>query len=243
MSLPSQIIKDIRVLHTAKGRKAANLCIAEGERTVFTLINAGWKPAHIYTVEDTYLLTNGFTPSSPCTMVSTSIMERISPSSTPSGILAVFPIPPTPLVSQLGAGLVLAQVADPGNMGTLIRSCTAFGYRSVVVVAGCDPFSPKVIQATAGAIAHVTLFRWTWAELLAHKGDLSLCALVAQGGKRPEEVPLSKTLLVVGNEAHGIYAPWIADCDAAMTLPMHGQIESLNAAVAGSIALYIGSLN
>lgn len=175
-------------------------------------------------------------------MVSTSIMERISPSSTPSGILAVFPIPPKPAASQVGAGLVLAQVADPGNMGTLIRSCAAFGYRSVVVVGGCDPFSPKVIQATAGSIAHVTIFRWSWSELLAHKGDLSLCALVAQGGKSPKEVPLLQTLLVVGNEAHGISSEWITDCDAAITLPMCGEIESLNAAVAGSIALYIGSL-
>jgi TrmH family RNA methyltransferase len=244
MSLPSQTIKDICSLHASKGRKSSNMFLAEGTRTVFSLIQSNWRPVHVYIVHDKQELMDDIDTAIPCTLVSEKTMERISASSTPSGILAIFKMPPNPPAEKLSSGLVLAAVSDPGNMGTLIRSCAAFGYKSVIVVEGCDPFSPKVIQSTAGALANITLFRWTWADLVAHKNDFSLCALVLQGGKNSAEIKsvIGKTLLVVGNEAHGIQEEWLANCDTTMTLSMNGHVESLNAAVAGSIALYMCSL-
>lgn len=244
MSLSSQTIKDICSLHASKGRKAVNMFIAEGTRTVFTLIESHWRPMHVYIVQDKQELMDSIDKAVPCTLVSEKTMERISATSTPSGILAIFKIPASKSPEKLSSGLVLAGVSDPGNMGTLIRSCAAFGYTSLVVVEGCDPFSPKVVQSTAGALAQVTLFRWTWAELMAYKKNFSLCALVSQKGNTPATIAanIATTLLVVGNEAHGIKPEWLADCDTTMTLPMTGNVESLNAAVAGSLALYTCSL-
>ncbi len=228
--------KEICALHKPKGREEAQQFIAEGLRTVTTLITSGYMPYAVYVTEayDISSLPASVTP----TYVSQQTMDRITASTTASGILAVFPIPANPPATELTSGLVLAQIADPGNMGTLIRSCAAFGYSSVVVVEGCDPFSPKVVQATAGTLAQVKIFQWTWQELLKNKSDFNLCALQAHKGKKPESLDLSSPLLVVGNEANGIPAEWVKTCDSLLSLPTSGEVESLNAAIAGSIALY-----
>lgn len=242
MALTAHTIRQIRSLHTARGRSTAGLFIAEGLRTVTTFIDAGFRPQALYLANDTIELASKLPPHLSYETIPARQMESISTSNTPSGVLALFALPAEPSLSQLSEGLVLANVSDPGNVGTLIRSAVAFGYKTVIVIEGCDPYSPKVIQATAGSLAHLRLFRLSWSELLKHKKDLSLCALVARDGKKPNDLNLKKSLLVVGNEAHGIPESWIADCDTHLTLPMRGDVESLNAAVAGSIALFLGSL-
>lgn len=113
------------------------------------------------------------------------------------------------------------------------------GYKNVIIVQGCDPWSPKVIQASAGTIALVSIIQCSWEELIAKKGSTKLCALVVKDGYKPEDLDLKKSLLVVGNEAQGLPEAWIGQCEQKMTIPMPGNTESLNAAVAGSIALYL----
>jgi TrmH family RNA methyltransferase len=110
--------------------------------------------------------------------------------------------------------------------------------QSVLVIDGVDIWHPKVVQASAGALAYVTIKHCSWQELSAHKGDRKLYALTVSGGVSPEAVNADQVLLVVGNEAHGIPDHAVALCDGSITIPMPGNTESLNAAVAGSIALY-----
>jgi len=241
MALTAQTIKFIRSLHTPKGRSEHKLFLAEGIRTVTAFIEAGFTHQGLYICSTKPALMSQLPPSLSYQPIPERQMETISTSSTPSGILALFHIPHPPELSTLGEGLVLANVMDPGNVGTLIRSAASFGYKTVVVIEGCDPYSPKVVQATAGALATVNLFQLSWDQLIKHKRNLSLCALVAREGKRPQELTLTNTLLVVGNEAHGIPETWIAQCDTRLTLPMKGTTESLNAAIAGSIALFLAS--
>ncbi len=234
----AESIKYVRILHTAKGRSEEQCFIAEGLRTVLSFIKAGYAPIELYATES---IINRLDTTIGYTLVSTQTMERMSASSTPSGILAIFAMPQNPDPQTLTSGLVMAEISDPGNMGTLIRSCAAFGFSSVVIINGCDPFNPKVIQATAGSLPYVSLFRWTWQELLEHKKDLQLCALEPQKGKPAHALQLKNTLLIVGNEAHGIDPEWLKKCDSLLTLPINHEIESLNAAIAGSIALFLAS--
>ena len=165
-------------------------------------------------------------------------MKKMSTVATPSGFLGLFEIPAPPAPQQLTAGLVLAQISDPGNMGTLIRTAIACGVTSIVIVEGVDPWSAKVIQSSAGTISWIHVFEFDWQTLIDHKKDLQLCALVVSEGIMPTELNPTKSLLVVGNEAHGIPSQWQQHCDQLVTLPMPGKTESLNAAIAGSIALY-----
>jgi len=236
------LIKKIVALHQTKQRKTARQFIAEGTRTCSTLINAGYLPITLYVVDTMLDYAKKFIDKEKIIFVDATVMKKISTATTPSGLLGLFPIPPTPKLGQLAPGLVLAQINNPGNMGTLIRSAAAMNKTSIVIVEGVDPWSPKVIQATAGSIALINIFQFTWEELMHNKGSLRLCALVVFHGKKPHKIDLSNTLLVIGSEAQGIPQNWLNNCDEKLILPMPGIVESLNAAVAGSIALYLSTI-
>ena len=237
-SLQNDEIKEIVKLHDNRGRQKAQWFIAEGFRTINTLKTAKTELVQLYVTESMLAQAQKIASDNYITLVSDQVLKKISPSVSPSGLLAIFKIPQAASAHLLSHGIVLAQISDPGNMGTLIRTCAAMNVKTVVIVEGADSYSPKVIQASAGTIAHVHIFQWTWHELLEHKGKLKLYALVVQGGKKLETADSKHALLVVGNEAQGLPEQWVADCDNTLTIAMPGHTESLNAAVAGSIALY-----
>ncbi len=238
-SRSNQQIKEVYGLRQAKERKKQQQFIAEGLRACTTLINSNIDLIQLYVLDEVLDNIKPLVSNEYITIVNSPVMEKISQATTPSGIVGVFAIPQSPLPSTLTWGLVLAQMNNPGNVGTLIRSCAAMNVSSIVIVEGVDPWHPKVVQASAGFIGNINIFQLTWHELLANKKDLKLCALVITGGKTPKEINFANTLLVIGSEAHGIPSEWINDCDEKLSLPMPGKIESLNAAVAGSIVLYL----
>lgn len=230
-------IKAIDKLKNAKDRSEQGRFIAEGLRTIETLMTK-YKPIQVYATE-TYYATHAMPISNDrLTLVPDAVMEKISTTNSPAGILAVFALPENP-TKPLSSGLVLARITNPGNMGTLIRSAAAMGKKSVVVVEGTDIWSPKVVQATAGALALVDIYELSWHELLRQKGTIQLCALVVKGGIVPEQLKLQPALIVVGNEAEGLPTEWSDSCELKCTLSMPGNTESLNAAIAGSIVLYL----
>lgn len=238
-SSSNQLIKELAKLHTAKERKKQGLFTVEGLRAVQTFIEAGHSPEYLFVTEEQYSSVISFSSPDQLTLVTEPVIKKLSSATTPSGILAIFKIK-QPEITKLEPGLVLAQISDPGNMGTLIRTAVALNKKTIIVVEGVDPWSPKVIQASAGTIAYAKIFELSWQELVKTKGSLELCALVVSGGKKPQELNIADHLLVVGNEAHGIPEDWLSDCSQSLTLPMPGGTESLNAAVAGSTALYLG---
>ena len=234
-------IKHIASLQTKKHRTKHGQFIAEGIRACTTLIQHGHTPIALYVTERNITAAEEIIKEAHIVLVSDHVMEKISGAATPSGVVGLFSIPKPPTPNQLTSGLVLACIADPGNTGTLMRTAAALNSKSIVIIEGADPWSPKVIQASAGTIGMLTIFQWSWGELLAHKGNKKLSALIVSGGKDPREIKGADTLLIVGSEAHGIPQEWIAACDETVTLPMPGGTESLNAAIAGSIALYLAS--
>ncbi len=238
-SLYSEEIKNRVKLSTAKGRKEQKRYLAEGVRVCATLIEAGHKPLQIYCTKPMLPQALTLSVEEYITVVNEDVAQKLSISKTPSGLVAVFKIPKQPALTQLSSGIVLYELADPGNVGTLIRTTAAMGQKTVVLVGGVDPWSPKVVQSTAGTIGFLNIFELSWEELVQNKQSLNLCGLVVTGGNRPDEINFSDTLLVVGNEAHGMPVSTIQQCDKLLTLEMPGKAESLNAAVAGSIALYL----
>ncbi len=236
-------IKQVASLHSKKGRITYKQFIAEGIRTCSAFINQKQLPVTLYVTQDHLANAQKLLSDDRIVVVDPHVMEKISSATTPSGIVGVFSIPAVPAPDQLQAGIVLARIADPGNMGTLIRTAAAMGIASIVVLEGADPFSPKVVQASAGTLSMVTIFQWEWEQLLAYKKDKTLCALVISGGKPPQQIDFANALIVVGSEAHGIPEAWVADCQEKLTLPMPGKAESLNSAIAGSIAMYLAYSN
>lgn len=230
-------IKAIDSLKDGKNRKEQGRFVAEGLRTVQTLITK-FILIQVYVTEKFYAEHRMPVSKDLITLVSDSVMEKISSSSTPAGILAVFTLPGNPR-TPLAPGLVLVNITNPGNTGTLIRTAAAMNKRTVIIIEGADVWSPKVVQATAGALAFVDIYELTWQELVEQKGSLPLCALVVRGGSAPEKLQLKDSLIVVGNEAEGLPSEHIDQCEQKCTLEMPGNTESLNAAVAGSIILYL----
>ena len=244
-SVQNESIKQIVQLHSAKGRTQYQQFIGQGLRVCTTLAQSNIPLVHIYTTK--HMLADAqsiasHTPYVPITLVTDAVMRKISTSTTPAGIVCVFGMPKTvPLQLMIAPGLVLVGLSDPGNIGTLLRTAAALAIKTIVLVEGADVFNPKVIQASAGTIGMINLFHCTWHELVAHARSkkISLSALVVNGGKAPQEIKNKNTLLVVGSEAHGLTTEQQRDCDQLITLPMPGNTESLNAAIAGSIALYL----
>ena len=139
--------------------------------------------------------------------------------------------------------LVLDRIQDPGNMGTLIRTAAAAGYKAVLAMNGtADVYSPKVLRATAGLISAVPVVYVPDAgelKRMTEKLGKRLAVTVPEGGRPYYEEELSEGIaLVIGNEGRGICDEIIAMADISVTLPMESGVESLNAAVAAGILMY-----
>lgn len=240
-SIDNSLVKEISKLKDKKNRNINQLFIAEGERVIKTFLEAGFEPQYYFCVEEENKLW------SKAIITSQKVINKMSSLASPSGHIAVFKIP-IYTDKIISSGIVAAQINDPGNLGTLLRSTAAFGYKTAVLVESCDPWSPKVVQSSAGALTKLNLVILSWPDLInnCQQQNIKLIGLVVDSDKFIDNlvyVKLKKYLLVIGNEANGIPKTWLKNCAELVTIPMKNDIESLNAAVAGSIALFIMSKN
>lgn len=172
------------------------------------------------------------------------VLDRVGDAATSQGTVAVVPWSPSPLPEPITAPfvVVLAEVADPGNVGTLVRAAVASGAGAVVAAGGVDPSSPKVVRSSAGAILSVPITvvgdPASAVAALAAAGYRTV-GTVVRDGEPYDRAPLRPPLAVVlGNEAHGLAPEVVGALDHAVTIPMAGPTESLNVAMAGTIVCF-----
>lgn len=138
--------------------------------------------------------------------------------------------------------LAIHEARDPGNMGSMIRTAAAFGCSAVVALDDCvDPYSPKTIRASAGSIFRLPLVATTWSRFVRWAGEqgVAIVATAARGGVVCGSVPIPlPAALVIGSEAHGLPEAALSDAQLVLSIPMRGETESLNAAVAAGVLLY-----
>jgi len=144
-STDNALVKELVRLHDARHRAETGLMLIEGRRAIDGCLEAGWKPKHLL-VRDTVNVPDHW---GDVRIMSNRVAERVSQATTPSGYLAVFPVPVPPKLEVAAGGLVLCGLSDPGNVGTLMRCAGAFAIRQLVLVGGCDPWGHKVVQAAA----------------------------------------------------------------------------------------------
>jgi TrmH family RNA methyltransferase len=163
------------------------------------------------------------------------VLERVASTVTPQAVLAVARRCDVPL-GPLGDGwaVVAAGVADPGNLGTILRVAEAAGASRAVALEGTvDAFSPKVVRASAGAVFQLPISVDVAPSELSQL-DARLWATAAHGGVPYTEADLALPLaLVLGSEAHGV--PASVPVDATLTIPHQGRAESLNVAMAAAV--------
>jgi TrmH family RNA methyltransferase len=232
----NQRIKIVRRLHRGRERNKTGRTFLEGPKLIEAALDAGVVPLEIYTVDGGALVERSGAAGSEVVEVSRIVLETISTTVEPQDPVAVIEIP---AAVDLAAErvVVLVDIADPGNLGTLIRSAAALGWQ-VALLGGADPWNPKVVRSAAGAHFVQSPVRVAELSEIASLG-LTTIATVISGGSAPDEISRDTPIaLLVGSESHGLAAEMIGHCDQAMTIPMSGKTESLNAAIAGSIAMY-----
>lgn len=210
-------LKLIRRLHSASQRRRLGLFAVEGEDLVQAGIAAGLEPVDVLTAGED---------------VEPKLLAAVSELAHPPRVIGVFRRTDLLHDESRSVGLALWQVADPGNVGTLIRTADAFG-AFVALSDGCaDPTSSKALRASAGAIFRVPLVEFDDAPV-------PRIALVARGGEPLATIELpERVTFVLGAERDGVPAEVLERCDATVSIPMADGAESLNVAVAGAIALY-----
>ena len=234
-------IKLIKSLETKKNRKREGLFVAEGPKVVGDLLRVGFQPHSIFS-----------THPSPNTHHLTSIpitddeLRRISFLQHPQEVLAIFQIQDSPLSSNilhLTSDIVLALdgVQDPGNVGTIIRIADWFGISQIFCSPDtADVYNPKVVQATMGSLAHVTITYCDLVPLLSKAGVPVYGTLL--DGEDIYQQPLSGNgIIVMGNEGNGISSEVRQLVTNKLLIPNFNQnsetAESLNVAIATAITL------
>lgn len=174
-------------------------------------------------------------------VVSDAVLKKISGLTSPEGVIAEVQMPEMSSLKGCRDVLVLDGISDPGNMGTLMRTALAFGWDGLYFLPNCcDLFNEKVLRAARGAHFKIPLRVGTAKELKELIDQQELEALYADiEGPSPEKVkPAKRRLLIMGNEAHGASLD-VRSFSTPISIPMAGEMESLNVAIAGGILLYL----
>jgi TrmH family RNA methyltransferase len=242
MKLSKNRLSSLASLSTAKGRREKNAFLASGVRVISEAIRADWlieclvvsRSNLTATGEEFIKNTSGIDVYD----VSTADMKRLDASKSSQGIVAVLSKRSLRMnAAKLKSRFVLAldDISDPSNLGAILRSALAFGFRDVILSAETvDPYSPKVVRASTGSLFHLKVY-----------ADIDLLAAVTQLKTGSDGEPLldrtpapDSICLAIGNEAHGMTPQVTAMCDQIIGIPIAENCESLSAPVAAGIMMF-----
>jgi len=225
-SSDNERLKRARKLRNRKWRERVGMFVTEGEDLLAAGLDAGRSPVDVLVAPGSGIAGVEVEPT---------LLAAASALGSGTRAIAVWEIPAAGAAGEL-PGVYLEGVGDPGNVGTIVRTAAALTGTRVVLGPGCaDPYSPKAVRASMGAILATPPLTGTVADtpaprlgLVAH-GGASLDAAIAGLGAPPT--------LCLGAERDGLPAAVVAACDATATILLHGPAESLNVAAAAAIAL------
>lgn len=233
-------IKQIASLRQQKFRKELGLFVVEGRKMTEELLKSNFKMVGLYATEAFLYEYPVFDKAE---IVSDVQMQQMSGQDTPPGILAVVKIPQQGDIKTTSR-LILALdgIANPGNMGTLIRTAEWFGIHDVVCSKDCvELWNPKVVQATMGSLFRVKVWESDLAVYLQQAKDegKSIYGALLEGENLFQLTSKPNGILVIGSESHGIRSDVLPCITHPVTIPRvcHSMTESLNAAVAGAILM------
>lgn len=252
-------LKVVRALvRSKKERKERSCFVVEGVRALRAFVEGKALPQYalkeIWVSADSLSLADRFDV--PVFSVPQAWMEQLSDCRASQGILGVVDYAPAPLKinPEEGSYLLVDHLRDPGNLGTLIRSVVAFGFDGLLLYGDCvEVFNPKTVRATMGALPFChfqALEKESPFDPDEHGGEsisfqtlnhlgYELISTVMEKGESLHQARFGqKKVLIIGNEACGISAEMQRRASRQISIPISGQVESLNAAVAGSICMF-----
>lgn len=224
---------EIKQLKDKKYRQHNALFLLEGEKFCADAVKAGIEIKKTITTNKNL---KGFPK---IVVVSEKDFKSLSATVTPQSIICVCKQkePPPKII---GDSLVLDRVQDPGNVGTLIRSALAFNFKNVICLDSAYPYSDKVIRSSAGAILKMNIYKTTLAEFVKnskHYADELLVTDMVGENIAKFSLQKNRVAVIVGNEGAGVSKELKTQAKIKISIPMSGEVESLNAGVAGSIIM------
>lgn len=237
-------VKLVKSLQTrVRARRKHRKIVLEGVRLIRDALHMRHTPEFVFyepQSADYTLVARLQNSSAQLLAVSEEIMVYLSDTQQPQGFLAVFPIPKPPLPKKPSRILVLDNVREPGNMGTVLRTAAAAGTELVVLSPGCvDPYNPKVLRAGMGAHFRLPIVEATWEEIAEYCTVLDVYGMKADGKLRYDQVDWTQpSAIILGSEANGMGPEADTIADDTIHIPMAAQTESLNASVACAIVLF-----
>ncbi len=232
-------IKRITSLHQKKYRQREGLFVAEGIKVINELLQSSFQLEAIYGIERTSLDLSK-DQSVVFQEVTLSELKKISFLKTPQTALALFKIPKEVPSQGKGLTVVLDDVRDPGNLGTIIRLCDWFGVSNLVCSSQTvDCYNPKVVQATMGSLSRIPI-TYRDIEVYLEKEQRSIYGTFMDGENIYASILPNEAVIIMGNEANGISEAISKFVSHKIAIPRFGQLqktESLNVATATAICL------
>ena len=253
-SLTNDRVKAIRALDMRKERKETGLFLAEGASIILTARAAGFRPQTLVfragaleTDTQRRLVQSALDDGAEVLEVSAAVLEKLAAKDNPQTMLAVFrqrfaSLPEPKTLTPKSLWLVLEDIRDPGNLGTIIRTADAVGAAGIILAGQCtDPYSREAVRATMGSIFNVPLVaveRNTFLEWApSWPGDRVATTLAAREDFRDAKLK-SPVLLMMGSEGPGLSSALSNIATRQVKIPMRATLDSLNLAVATAILLY-----
>ena len=226
-----------KLLTTRKEREEAGLFVGDGVKLLSEALRWG-------SVE-TVILSDGVEAEVPETVrlvrVPQDVMESISPMKTPQGALFLCRLPEKKPFTPVPGMLLLDGIQDPGNVGTILRTANALDV-PVALLEGCaDPYSHKVVRSTMGAVFRTKVVQTTWEQARAACADAGIPVAVTALDDRAMDIRRAepgKMAVVIGSEGQGVRQEILSSAQVSLIIPMNPHCESLNAAVAATIAMW-----
>lgn len=240
----SQVKNVRRLLSDRRFRYAEEAFVVEGTRWMRELAGASIRPRALYVTAAwsngpegrTLIAQLGVEP----VPVTDEVMAAMSDTETAPGALAVVAMEPRPWPAAPSLLVILDAVANPGNMGTILRAASAAGADGVLLGPGCvDPYNPKVVRGSMGAILRLPVRSATWPDIGELTVGMDVWLAVARDGMDYTVVDWRRpSAILIGGEAHGAGTNAERAATGRVTIPMRDATESLNAALAAGILLF-----
>ncbi|MDQ6755588.1 MAG: RNA methyltransferase [Bacteroidota bacterium] len=223
-----------------KFRDEHGVFIAEGPKIVEELLSSGKFICKILCALENSFNEHGIKNSAEQVFEINEIeLEKVSLLQTPNKVLAVFYKKEDKLTDiKNNISLMLDEIQDPGNMGTIIRTADWFGIKNIICSPECvDHYNPKVVQASMGSIARVNILYTGLSNFINNNSAVAVYAAVLQGTNVFSLGEIKEGIIIIGNESKGIKENLLNLSLKQITIPKYGEAESLNAAVACGIIL------
>lgn len=235
-SKQNPLIKEIASLKEKKHRLKLGLYIAEGIKMVNEAISNNLPIRYIVSTE---CALKEIKPTNlEVIVVTNEVFSHISEEMTPQGALAVIKISNLDLKAPTSNALILDGVSNPGNMGTIIRTANAFGYRDIYLINCVDVYNGKTIRASMSGIFFVNLYKADYEDIKGLFKNHKIVVADMSGESLDNFKVDGNVAIVVGNEGNGISKEMLNLADNVVCIPMQDTSESLNVAVACSIMMY-----